>query len=89
MKKRKTIKICDLIRFTNKWLDQSRLSSEDRETLSSFIEMLLHEHHIYGGFNYRYWVKTGYDKWVLDGKPEDNTPYLYGPRGKTDIIFYQ
>ena len=49
---------------------------EGRQNLINIYTTMLIELGIYGGFNYSDWLNGGFERWVADGKPQDNNAYL-------------
>lgn len=60
----------------NKILADNKMNYEGKAALCTLIENMLMDARMYAGFNYVYWMNGGYDEWVRDGKPEDNSRYL-------------
>ena len=87
MRRRKTVEISDIKAFANKMLarkDSDFLHGTPQEWIDGYrdgvarvLEHFLYETHNYSGFNYVEWsCENGYEKWLADGMPADNTPYL-------------
>ena len=74
MKKSETI--LNTVVMGNKILAGDRMNQEGKAQLCTLIENMLMDAGMYAGFNYVYWMNGGYDEWVRDGKPEDNSRYL-------------
>jgi hypothetical protein len=76
-------KTFDVAEFTAKMNNRiSRETSEDaRRAFCYVLADVLHETGQYRGFQYLDWENGGYDRWVNDGRPTDNRPYL-GPEHK-------
>jgi hypothetical protein len=74
--------------FMNESPDSDRPA---RKMLAVFVDSLLFEARCYNGYNYLYWLETGYDQWVKDGRPDflEKDPYIYGPTGDDSRVrFY-
>jgi len=52
------------------------MTNEVRDGLDLALNEVLHSTGNYHGFQYVDWDEGGYQQWVDDGKPEDNTKYL-------------
>jgi len=57
---------------------------EKRKLIQEIGTLLLLALGVYNGFNYADWINGGYQRWVQDGKPKNNTPYL---GDQTKIVF--
>ena len=77
-------KIKELINAINKSIANAP-TSEAREELKQIYFTLLIKADLYNGFNYNYWLNSGYLLWVQAGKPKDKTPYL---GDKSLVTFY-
>ena len=79
MKTKKTISVDTLRTIIN---DRIRHCSEiEAQELCALLETVLHQTGNYKGYNYLDWLEGGCDRWVADGKPENNKKYL-GPDHK-------
>lgn len=73
----KTVKVEDLREFVNDKLESPFVSQNAKAVYCQMIEEILMATKNYRGFNYTKWARLGgYEKWIEDGKPADNTPYL-------------
>ena len=75
-KKRKTIKVREIVSIINRMLAQAILSQDAKSTLCTMAEEVLMSTGHYNGFNYLKWCNNGCEAWHADGEPEDKTPYL-------------
>jgi hypothetical protein len=51
-------------------------TADSRRQLANVFESTLMSLGCYRGFGYNEWDTGGYSRWVADGRPSDNTPYL-------------
>ena len=86
--KRKTMNVNKFHEWAN-WLlsqpDSEYRTPEFRMGIATALEKILHETGNYHGFNFLEWLHGGCDKWIADGKPNDNTKYL---GDQTKRIYY-
>ena len=82
---RKTFNVKKLTSWVNDRLENDSASQDMKAGYCTILEHVLHETGNYHGFNSYHWVNGGYNQWVKDGKPKDNSPHL-GPR--YDRIYY-
>lgn len=83
---RKTIKVQDLKERINRMIASATTTEDARNILALLATSVLMDTHNYRGFNYIAWVdEGGYERWVEDGKPDDNRPYL---GDQTRVFFY-
>ena len=68
--------IMNAVERANRILADTELNYEGKTYVCTLIENMLMDAGMYAGFNYVYWMNGGYDEWVRDGKPEDNSRYL-------------
>ena len=77
---RKTLHVADIIVAANRLLEapnSKHCTPEFRKGVAALLEGLLHDSNAYAGYNFLAWAKEGgYEKWVKDGGPRDNEPYL-------------
>ena len=74
---RKTIDIKSIKEEANRRMAMNGISDEAISGIFCFVSGILHETGNYNGFNFVEWAKEGgCEKWIADGRPEDNTPYL-------------
>ncbi len=83
-KTRKTITVESVKDRINAQILQSQ-SPHERTILARLLSSILMDVGQYHGFNYVAWLDGGYHKWVADGEPKDNTPYL---GDQTIVRFY-
>lgn len=69
-KRQKTVQVYDLVNIFNKKIETAK-STEERLTLCSALEGILHMTGNYRGFQYLDWGKGGgYDRWMKAGCPD-------------------
>ena len=67
----------ELLKFINDKLESEFITQDVKATYCNMLEEILMATKNYRGFNYTKWARMGgYEKWVEDGKPADNTKYL-------------
>lgn len=81
---RKTVSLRQVIERINGLIETAE-SDRERRRLMTMAEDFLHLTGQYRGFQYLDWENGGYDRWVADGKPEDNHPYI---GNKTRVYYY-
>ena len=63
--------------WANSQLARKSSSPQEREGIALALERVLHSTDNYRGFTYVEWQSEGgYDNWISDGSPDDNTIYL-------------
>ena len=73
----KTIAVDEFKEFINDKLESEFITQDVKATYCNMLEEILMATKNYKGFNYTKWARLGgYEKWVEDGKPADNTKYL-------------
>ena len=82
---RKTFEVDKLIDWVNYRLANDNMTQDEKAGLCITLEHVLHETKNYNGFNSYHWINGGYNQWIKDGSPKDNSPYL-GPR--YDRVYY-
>jgi hypothetical protein len=87
-----TIDRAVLIAEVNSFLRNSDAEKRDeRKLAASLTERVLMAADSYRGFNYIYWLDTGFEEWKRCGKPDfpEKNYFIYGPSGDdTRIQFY-
>ena len=74
---RKTVEIKILKDEANRRMAIEGMSDETISGIFCFMSSILHDTGNYHGFNFVEWAKEGgCERWIADGSPEDNTPYL-------------
>ncbi len=86
---RKTIDIKNVIQSINGRIKTSA-SVEVRRELGLLATELLSAVNSYGGYNYNYWLKQGYQEWLVDGMPEfpEKEKYILGPTLDKTMVTY-
>jgi len=80
---RKTVRVEDLKDRINNEIRHG-VTVEARLTLATVLATILHETGNYKGFNYVEWIEGGHSQWLLDGRPEDKSPYI----GDESLVVY-
>lgn len=73
---RKTFEVKKFKEQINKQLENKNLSQDQKKTLCYVLERVLMDTGNYKGYNSLKWINGGFEQWMKDGKPEDNSPYL-------------
>jgi len=59
------------------WLNEQDIPEFAAETVYTCLNSLLFKAESYKGYVFVNWIdNNGFDQWVQDGQPDDNTPYL-------------
>lgn len=64
-----------LVASMNELIAECPLPEARQNLINSFSSLLIRSQS-YLGFGYVAWDNGGYQQWLKDGKPEDNTKYL-------------
>jgi len=87
MARRKTISVEAVRKIINDALESKRLSQDAKSALATTLERILFDTGNYHGFQYLYWAKEGYQKWVEAGKPSfPEKEQFIGP--EYDRVYY-
>lgn len=75
---KKTVKVKEIKDDLNVWLaNKDWYTPEQRKAIAQVLEHILHMTGNYRGFNYVQWANEGgFEQWLKDGEPKDNSPYL-------------
>jgi hypothetical protein len=78
--------VSDFKNWINTHLESADESLHDqhKEGFSMALEHVLFKTGRYKGYSDNYWIKTGFAKWMADGRPDvaDISLYTYGPTGQ-------
>lgn len=72
----KTIAVSKVKELANSLLANKKLTDEERKGVAALLERVLFESDNYNGYGLVDWLEGGFQKWVADGQPTDNTAYL-------------
>jgi hypothetical protein len=79
-KRRSTVNVASILEKANHYLacqsGKYGPTPDQRLGVCSLLETILHDTGNYAGYNLIGWLNGGHDKWISDGKPSDNRPYL-------------
>ena len=83
-KPRKTFYVAEFVIESNRLLALDTISTSEKQGICHMVEHVLMQANRYDGFNFNYWLETGFTLWRDAGQPGntiDKDQYVYGPTG--------